>query len=150
VDYCANFEIDILNRFGIGSHLLDFSVDGPPGSYLPLTFTKKFLGASNSAINMTIDSWVSQQEEFKSGSDFIMQIDIEGAEYDLLSNTDIASLAKAKNIILEFHDNNDGRVNMLIEKLVSADFAVKLYDELIQKEVDNNADHGVIFAKRKN
>jgi hypothetical protein len=79
----------------------------------------------------------------------LLKIDIEGAEYDLLDKTDIASLAKAKNIILEFHDNNDGRVNMLIEKLVSADFAVKLYDELIQKEVDNNADHGVIFAKRK-
>jgi len=67
----------------------------------------------------------------------------------LLDKTNIESLGKADNIILEFHDNNDGRVNSLIEKLVSADFVVKLYDELIQNEVDNNADHGVIFAKRK-
>jgi FkbM family methyltransferase len=79
----------------------------------------------------------------------LLKIDIEGAEYDLLDKTNIESLSKADNIILEFHDNNDGRVNSLIEKLVSADFAVKLYDELIQKEVDNNANHGVIFAKRK-
>jgi len=80
----------------------------------------------------------------------LLKIDIEGAEYDLLDKTNIESLAKANNIILEFHDNKGGRVNSLIEKLVSADFVVKLYDELIQKEVDNNADHGVIFAKRKN
>jgi FkbM family methyltransferase len=79
----------------------------------------------------------------------LLKIDIEGAEYDLLDKTNIESLAKANNIILEFHDNKGGRVNSLIEKLVSADFVVKLYDELIQKEVDNNADHGVIFAKRK-
>ena len=67
----------------------------------------------------------------------------------MLDKTDVESLTKAKNIILEFHDNNDGRVNMLIKKLVSADFAVKLYDELIQNEVNEKADHGVIFAKRK-
>jgi uncharacterized LabA/DUF88 family protein len=79
----------------------------------------------------------------------LLKIDIEGAEYDLLEKTDIELLTKANNIILEFHDNNDGRVNKLTEKLISADFEVKLYNELIQYEVDNNADHGVIFAKKK-
>ena len=79
----------------------------------------------------------------------LLKIDIEGAEYDLLEKTDIELLSKAKNIILEFHDNNDRRVNKLTEKLIRAGFEFKLYNELIQYEVDNNADHGVIFAKRK-
>ena len=33
----------------------------------------------------------------------LIKINIEGAEYDLLDKTDIASLAKAKNIILELN-----------------------------------------------
>jgi hypothetical protein len=103
VDYCANFEIDILNRFGINSHLLDYSVDAPPSGCLPLTFTKKFLGASDNAIYTTVDSWVSSQVEFKSEGDFIMQIDIEGAEYVSLLSASDNILRRFRIIVMEIH-----------------------------------------------
>ena len=121
---------------------VNLSVD--PGNTLVSSISKTISENTVLVKSQTLDSLMADHDSID-----LLKIDIEGAEYDLLSKTDIGSLVKAKNIILEFHDNNDGRVNMLIKKLVSADFAVKLYDELIQNEVNEKADHGVIFAKRK-
>jgi hypothetical protein len=45
-DY-AHFEEDLLKRYGINSFQADFSVEGPPQSFEPLSFTKKFLGSFN-------------------------------------------------------------------------------------------------------
>jgi uncharacterized LabA/DUF88 family protein len=121
---------------------VNLSVD--PGNTLVSSVAKTISDHTVVVKSETLNSMIERVGEVD-----LLKIDIEGAEYDLLEKTSIESLAKAKNIILEFHDNNDGRVNKLTEKLISADFAVKLYNELIQYEVDNNADHGVIFAKRK-
>ena len=115
-----------------------------PGNTLVSSIVKTISENTVLVKSQTLNSLMSDYDSVD-----LLKIDIEGAEYDLLDKTDVESLTKAKNIILEFHDNNDGRVNMLIKKLVSADFAVKLYDELIQNEVNEKADHGVIFAKRK-
>jgi uncharacterized LabA/DUF88 family protein len=121
---------------------VNLSVD--PGNTLVSSVAKTISDHTVVVKSETLNSMIERVGEVD-----LLKIDIEGAEYDLLEKTSIESLAKANNIILEFHDNNDGRVNKLTEKLISADFAVKLYNELIQYEVDSNADHGVIFAKRK-
>ena len=121
---------------------VNLSVD--PGNTLVSSVAKTISDNTVVVKSETLDSLIERV-----GDVDLLKIDIEGAEYDLLAKTNNESLGKAKNIILEFHDNNDGRVNMLIEKLTSSNFEVKLYDELIKNEVDNNSDHGVILAKRK-
>jgi FkbM family methyltransferase len=121
---------------------VNLSVD--PGNTLVSSVAKTITDNSVLVKSETLNSLIERVGEID-----LLKIDIEGAEYDLLEKTNIESLAKSKNIILEFHDNSDGRVNKLTEKLISADFSVKLYNELIQHEVDNTVDHGVIFAKRK-
>ena len=122
----------------------DVSLSVDPGNTLVSSIAKTISNNTVLVKSETLNSLIERVGEID-----LLKIDLEGAEYDLLEVTDIGLLAKANNIILEFHDNNDGRVNKLTEKLISADFEVKLYNELIQYEVDDSADHGVIFAKKK-
>ena len=48
VDVNASFEIDLLKKFNINSHLADFSVNAPPLDFKPLSFVKKYVGSYNS------------------------------------------------------------------------------------------------------
>lgn len=103
----AHFEQDLQNRFGIGSHQADYSVEGPPAGFTPLSFTKKYLGSRNDAQFITLESWVSAQWEYDLGRDFILQMDIEGGEYDTLLATPDSILKKFRSVIFELHHLED-------------------------------------------
>lgn len=141
--HAANTKVT-LHEMALTSDGSDVNLSVSPGNSLISSISKTIGENTVTVKSETLNSLLSSYESVD-----LLKIDIEGAEYDLLSNTDNDTLGKAKSIILEFHDNTDGRVNQLTEKLVDAGFAFKLYNELIQFEVDDNADHGVIFAKRK-
>ena len=98
----ATFEED-LQVCGIGSHLADASVDGPPKGITPLSFTKKFLGGINDEINMTLDRWLLK-EKCNTSKDLILQMDIEGAEYVTIVATPTPTLMRFRIIVLEVHN----------------------------------------------
>lgn len=100
----ATFEIDLLQKKGINSHLADYEVNKPPMNFKPSSFTKKYVGTVNNDMFMTLDSWVSDQKEFSSGKDFILQMDIEGWEYPTLLNVSEDVLKRFRMIVLEIHD----------------------------------------------
>ncbi len=104
VSYSALFEDDLVRQFGIGSHLADYSVDGPPHGFVPLSFTKKYLGAHNDATFMTLEKWVRESWEYDLGGDLLLQMDIEGAEYETLLATPDSILKKFRIVVLEIHD----------------------------------------------
>ena len=54
VEVNSSFELDLFQRTGIGSHLADYSVDGPPANFKPKSFIKKFLGPNNNSIHITL------------------------------------------------------------------------------------------------
>ena len=114
-----------------------------PGNSLISSISKNVGENTISVQSQSLNSILSEFEEID-----LLKIDIEGAEYSLFEKTEDGLLNRAKNIILEFHDNIDGRVDQLTDKLTSAGFRYKMHDELIRYEVDRNSDHGVIFAKR--
>lgn len=99
----ASFELDLLNKTGIESHLADYSVDGPPDGYHPKSFIKKYLGPVNDETYITLDSWI-KSKEVENESDFILQMDIEGGEYLTLLTTNIENLKKFRIIVLEVHN----------------------------------------------
>jgi hypothetical protein len=68
----ASFESDLLQRTGIPSHLADFSVEGPPAGFVPRTFTKKYIGATDDNTYMTMDRWVRATDDFRSGRDLLL------------------------------------------------------------------------------
>lgn len=97
------FEEELLDRFNIGSHQADYSVEGPPESFRPLSFTKKFLGAHCDDRFMTLESWVKACWESGLGKDFILQMDIEGGEYDAVLSSPDALLQRFRVIVMELH-----------------------------------------------
>jgi hypothetical protein len=110
IDYCfspgvstvASFESDLADR-GIRSYLTDFSVEAPPIARPEFTFDKKFLGAYDGDNVMTLASWKDRYQKAYSG-DLLLQMDIEGSEYEVILNTPDSLLDQFRIIVIEFHD----------------------------------------------
>jgi len=103
VSESAFFEEDLAEKFSIESHLADYSVDGPPNGFSPKTFTKKFVGAASKDEFVSMDDWLKSSVSIKENSDWILQMDIEGSEYESLLSISNANLQKFRIIVLEIH-----------------------------------------------
>lgn len=103
VEVNSSFEMDLLKKTGIQSHLADYSVDEPPENLKPKSFIKKFLGPNNNAIHITLEAWMKSQGEYQLGQDFLLQMDIEGDEYLTLLTTPQKVIQRFRIIVLEIH-----------------------------------------------
>jgi len=101
VDVTASFEQDLLNR-GIRSHLADGSVDGVPKGLEVSSFTKKHLSGLYTDQTMTLISWMSDHHAFMDS--YILQMDIEGAEYETILAADRNTLNRFRIIAIEVHN----------------------------------------------
>jgi hypothetical protein len=110
VEYCfspgvntvSDFE-DHLADLKIKSFLADYSVDAPPISRPEFTFDKKFLGSSNRGPYITLAAWKDKYLKDYTG-DLILQMDIEGFEYQVILNTPDELLKQFRMLVIEFHD----------------------------------------------
>jgi hypothetical protein len=103
VEANASFEMDIFNQKGIISHLTDYSVESPPTGCQPASFTKKYLGCLDDEKFITLNTWVGEQAQSVSDEDFLLQMDIEGAEYLTLLGVSEAVLKKFRIMVVEIH-----------------------------------------------
>jgi hypothetical protein len=109
IEYCfspgvntvSNFE-NHLAELRINSFLADYSVDAPPISKPEFTFDKKFLGSSDRGCYITLASWKDKYLRDYSG-DLILQMDIEGCEYEVILNTPDNLLNQFRIMAIEFH-----------------------------------------------
>lgn len=137
VSNLSDFEEDLLKRFGIDSHLCDYSVEAPPTSFEPLSFTKKFLGATNNDKYMTLEKWANSFEsEFKE-NDYILQMDIEGGEYEAILATPMEVLTRFRIMNIEIHDI-ESWAHPIFFKMVKSFFANLLADFNILHNHPNN------------
>jgi hypothetical protein len=97
----SGFEKSCADR-GMHVYLADYSVDGPAVTSDRFTFTKKYLGAAASDQFMTMDGWVESAMP-GSKSDLLLQIDIEGYEYEVLLSTSHQLMQRFRIIVGEFH-----------------------------------------------
>jgi hypothetical protein len=109
IGFCFSPGVSTMSEFenqladlGIKSYLADYSVDCPPILRPEFTFDKKFLGASDRDEYMTLKSWKDRYLEKYSG-DLLLQMDIEGAEYEVILNTPDLLLDQFRIIVIEFH-----------------------------------------------
>lgn len=101
VGYSSDFEFDLAER-GIRCFLADNSVPGPVVPHSLFDFEKKHLGVFNNQNEFTLEKWVEIKAPLS--GDFILQIDIEGAEYPILLSTPESLLNRFRIIVIEFHD----------------------------------------------
>ena len=112
-----------LYELGIRSFLTDYSVNQAPATLPDCDFEKKFVGAANSENVITLDRWVNEKcpvkGSEKGSADLILQMDIEGAEYETLLAASPETLSRFRIIVLEIHKLNH-LDNRLFFKFVNA------------------------------
>ena len=109
IEYCfspgvsgiADFEGQLADR-GIRSFMADFSVASPPTMRPEFTFDKKYLGAVNNDVFITLSAWKQKYLPGYEG-EMILQMDIEGSEYEVLLNIPEDLLEQFRIVVIEFH-----------------------------------------------
>ena len=98
----ALFEQEISEKYGIKSYMADASVDKPPIDNKNFTFIPKFIGSKSEGNFITLSDWMNDcigDDKNKK----ILQMDIEGGEYDVLTYEDSETLASFSTMVIEFH-----------------------------------------------
>ena len=128
IDITSTFEEELAERYGINSFMVDFSVDKPPIENKLFHFDKKFLGNKNDEKFIRLEDWVKSNTN--DNSDLILQMDIEGAEYEVIIDTPREIFKKFRIMAIEFHSldmifnkNAFKMVEAVFDKL-SIDFTV--------------------------
>lgn len=101
VSSVSGFEEDC-TELGMKAFLADRSVDRPVAENERFYFTKKFVGAISDDDFMTLDNWVTSSLPAIE-SDLLLQIDIEGYEYEVFLSASEALMRRFRIIVAEFH-----------------------------------------------
>lgn len=118
----ACFEKELSDKYKIKSYMADASVDRPPILDENFEFIPKFLGAHKRNEFITLSDWLSQTTESSKGNK-ILQMDIEGHEYDVLIYEDAETLASFSTMTIEFH---------FLHKLFETNF-LKMFSAIFEK-----------------
>lgn len=102
VGIVSGFEKDCADM-GMKVYLADNSVETPTVFSRQFFFTKKHIGVTTSDDFMTLDDWV-HGSLLEQGSDLLLQIDIEGYEYEVFLSASDVMMRRFRIIVAEFHD----------------------------------------------
>tara|TARA_B100002052_G_scaffold280931_1_gene289500 strand:- start:256 stop:1122 length:867 start_codon:yes stop_codon:yes gene_type:complete len=106
INEIVNFENDLAEKFGIKSFMIDGSIKKPPLSNNLFKFKCLNLGSKNDKYTTTLSNWIKNSVD-KKETEMILQMDIEGSEYEVLIETSIETLSRFRAIIIEFHGLNN-------------------------------------------
>lgn len=98
----SDFEKDCAD-LGMKVFMADRSVDKPAVTHELFHFIKKYVGVTTNNDFMTVDNWVSESLP-NSQSDLLLQIDIEGYEYETFLAMSDSLMNRYRIIVAEFHD----------------------------------------------
>jgi hypothetical protein len=115
-----------LALLNIKSFLADYSIDCPPIERPEFTFDKKYLGANDTDMFVSLKTWKERCLNNYDG-DLLLKMDIEGSEYEVLISTPIEVLSCFRIMIIEFHYLNK-MFDPLINRIFKACFERILTD----------------------
>lgn len=99
-----DFEDEVLESHGLRSHMMDFSSNqgefATPLAEGMQTFEKKWLSPDGGPDSVNLSDWIERREP---QGDLILQMDIEGAEYENLLSTPLDTLKRFRVMVIEFH-----------------------------------------------
>lgn len=119
VGHLSEFEDQLADR-QIRSYLADYSVESPAISRPEFTFDKKFLGIIDRDEYFTLATWKDKYLKGYTG-DLLLQMDIEGAEYEVILGAPGSLLNQFRIVVVEFH-RLDRLFDPLTYRLISACF----------------------------
>ena len=80
-----------------------FLLDGTIDYNGPFNFIKKNLNVFSDDKNITLSEWLNTANIGENENNLMLQMDIEGGEWDILENVELSLLKKFKIIVIEFH-----------------------------------------------
>ncbi len=98
----SGFEAALAER-GMQVFLADYSVDGPALRHPSFVFDKRFVGCLTDERYITLDDWHAAKLGADSDSELLLQMDIEGAEYETLLAASPRLLRRFRIMVIEFH-----------------------------------------------
>jgi len=103
VDRESRFELALAER-GLQVFMADASVDGPAAQHRLFHFQKRFLSSYTDEAHhlLSLTDWLAQAPSSAPG-DSILQMDIEGAEYEVLHSLNASDLNRFRVIVMELH-----------------------------------------------
>ncbi len=103
--YKKEFEDHLADQYRIKSFLSDGSVDESKLDLLDnyQVFQKKWINDFDDENTMTLSRWINNSNH-KNSQNLLLQMDIEGSEYNCLLNTSDSCLKQFRIMVIEFHD----------------------------------------------
>jgi hypothetical protein len=98
----SGFEAGLADR-GMRVFLADYSVDRPAVDHPGFVFDKRFVGCLTDERYMTLDEWYAAKLADDDGAELLLQMDIEGGEYETLLAASQRLLGKFRIMVIEFH-----------------------------------------------
>jgi len=98
----SGFEAQLAER-GMQVFLADYSVEGPAVPHPRFVFDKRYVGCMTDERYLTLDDWYTAKLGADSGAELLLQMDIEGAEYETLLAASPRLLGKFRIMVIEFH-----------------------------------------------
>lgn len=102
VDIESRFELEIAEK-GIDIFMADYSVEKPQIEHPKFHFIKKYIGADDMRDFITMGSWIGQSFPETENSDLLLQMDIEGYEYEAIASISRSVLNRFRIIVIELH-----------------------------------------------
>ena len=127
VSSISGFEMDCAKR-GIKVFLADRSVDRPSEQHELFHFSKVFIGSKTKDGFLSLDDWVTNSVNDEC-CELIMQMDIEGSEYEVINYADNTTLERFRIFVAEFHglDSLDKNKIMAFEKLLRTHTCIHIH-----------------------
>ena len=111
-----SFEKSLYDSFAITSSILDSEDKRPPDLDARHRYTPKWLGKRTTNNTISFDDWVEKFSEAEN-SDLILQMDIEGFEWQAITDIDEKLLERFRIMSIEFHGTQNLYNNRLLKKV---------------------------------
>lgn len=96
------FEKNLFEKFKIKSAIIDRLENKPPDLHPEIHFKDSWLGVLDEKNHISMETWL-EEINLPTHSDLILQMDIEGSEYDILAALSTKTLNRFRIIVVEFH-----------------------------------------------
>lgn len=97
----SGFEKDLADQ-GMKIYMADASVEKPTIDHPNFIFIKKFIGTQTAGEIVTMEDWTKEEIQ-KSDDDMVLQMDIEGHEFDAILSMSPELISRFRIMIFEIH-----------------------------------------------
>lgn len=132
------FERDIFDRYEIPSAIMDRAENMPHDLYPEIKFTDSWLGTHDNSQFTSISTWLSRLN-LDHESELMLQMDIEGAEYENILAMPLEILNRFRIMVIEFHYSHRYTNGELFQEFYSKVFSrLKENHEVVHFHANNS------------